>query len=73
MAKSVVKLVQGKSNYSLEKVRKLLSANNACYVLLTCDAPASDGKMNVEMSFDGDEMLASYLVENARQVFDNQT
>ena len=73
MAKPIVKLVHSKENCSLNKIRKSLSENYACYVLLTCDSPTPDGKMNVAMSFDGDEMLASFLVENARQVFDNQS
>ena len=72
MGKPIVKLVQSKGGYCIEKIRESLSENNACYVLLTCDAPARDGKMNVEMFFDGDETLAAFLVENARQVFDNQ-
>ncbi len=74
MAKEVVKLEQRFSKdykgYSLEKIRKSLSEHNACYVLITCGAPTDDGKMNVEMSYDGDEVLASYLVENAQQVLD---
>ena len=59
-------------DYSLEKIRKLLSENNACYVLITCKAPTLDGKMDVEMFYEGDEMLASYLVDNAQQVFDDR-
>jgi hypothetical protein len=69
MAKSIIEL----EKYSLEKIRKSLSENNACYVLITCNEPSKDGKMNVEMSYEGDEVLASYLVENAMQVFDNNT
>ena len=72
MAKPMIKLVHSKENCSLNKIKKTLSENYACYVLLTCDAPTLNGKMNVAMSFDGDETLASFLVENARQVFDNQ-
>lgn len=58
------------NEYSLETIRKSLSVNNACYVLITCTEPSDDGKMNVEMFYDGDEVLASYLVENAMQVFE---
>jgi hypothetical protein len=56
--------------YSLDEIRKSLSENNACYVLITCAAPSADGKMNVQMFYDGDEVLASYLVDNAQQAFD---
>ena len=75
MAKVVVKLKNGSSkdaNYSLEKIRKTLSDRYACYVLITCGSPTDDGKMNVEMSYEGDEILASYLVDNAQQVFDDR-
>ncbi|MBF8262688.1 MAG: hypothetical protein HW387_353 [Parachlamydiales bacterium] len=76
MKKSVVKLEQKTGNekkeYSLEQIRNALKENNACYVLITCTDPTSDGKMNVEMSYDGDEVLASYLVDNAQQVFDGR-
>jgi hypothetical protein len=76
MAKAVVKLEQKSSkdakDYSLDKIRKSLSENNACYVLITCAAPTGDGKMDVEMSYEGDEVLASYLVDNAQQVFDGR-
>lgn len=57
--------------YSLNEIRKSLSENNACYVLITCGAPSDDGKMDVQMSYEGDETLASYLLENAQQVFDD--
>jgi hypothetical protein len=76
MAREIVKLEQGSSkdskDYSLEKIRKSLSEHNACYVLITCKAPTQDGKMDVEMSYEGDEVLASYLVDNAQQVFDDR-
>lgn len=76
MAKEVVKLendpAEGSKNYSVEKIRKSLSENYACYVLITCKAPTPDGKMDVEMSYDGDEILAQYLLDNAQQVFDDR-
>jgi hypothetical protein len=74
MAKTVVKLESSKDSkeYSLDKIRKSLSENNACYVLITCKEPTLEGKMDVEMSYEGDEVLASYLVDNAQQVFDDR-
>lgn len=72
MSKPIVKLVPSKSSYSLDKIKKSLSEQSACYVLITCEEPECDGKMNVEMSFEGDEALAALLIENARQVFDNR-
>lgn len=72
MGKALVKLENNvASGYSLNKIKKTLGENNACYVLITCGSPSNDGKMEVEMSYEGDEVLAAYLVENAQQVFEN--
>jgi len=38
----------------------------ACKILITCDEPAADGKMSVEMTYEGDPSLASYLLERAQ-------
>jgi hypothetical protein len=43
-----------------------LKEDHACYVLITCGKPSADGKMNVEMTYEGDPILASYLLENAQ-------
>ncbi|PIS01221.1 MAG: hypothetical protein COT84_03600 [Chlamydiae bacterium CG10_big_fil_rev_8_21_14_0_10_35_9] len=51
-------------------MKKTLSKNHACYVLITCSDPSEDGKMDVEMSYDGDETLASYLLQSAQNIFD---
>lgn len=40
--------------------------NNACYVLITCGEPSVDGKMEVEMTYEGDASLAAYLIESAQ-------
>ena len=72
MAKKVVlrqKSCKNDDVYSLDEIRKSLSKNNACYVLITCADPSSDGKMDVQMFYDGDEILASYLVDSAQQAF----
>jgi hypothetical protein len=55
---------------TLSRMKKALKDQCACYVLITCTAPAADGKMEVEMDFEGDEDLAALLIENASQVFD---
>ncbi len=62
-----------KEEVSLQSIKKTLSKKNACYVLITCGPPQEDGKMQVEMSYDGDESLAAYLLESAQNVFDNQS
>lgn len=76
MVKAVVPLDESSKeskNYSLDKIKKILSENNACYVLITCADPTQDGEMQVEMSYGGDEVLAAYLIDNAQQVFDDRS
>ena len=55
-----------------KEIKKALGSKCACYVLITCTEPGVDGKMEVEMNYDGDETLAAFLVENAVQVFDDR-
>jgi hypothetical protein len=63
----------GKGNEEpLSRMKKVLRDQCACYVLITCTEPASDGKMEVAMDFEGDEDLAAFLVDNASQVFDTR-
>ncbi len=45
-------------------------ANNAaCRILITCAEPSPDGKMHVEMTFDGDNDLAALMIEKAQSYF----
>jgi len=59
--------------FDLEKIKEDLEKNHECYVLITCKPPSKDGKMNVELNYSGDEGLASYLVDGARDVFTQDT
>ena len=52
------------------KYKKMLDGKHACYVLITCDKPDKQGKMNVHFSYEGEEALASYLIEGAKQHFE---
>lgn len=54
----------------LSRIQDTLKDQCVCYVLITCSTPSKDGKMEVEMSFEGDEVLASFLVDGAAQAFD---
>jgi hypothetical protein len=38
----------------------------ACRIMISCTQPNVDGKMDVEMSYEGDPTLASYLLERAQ-------
>ncbi|MCI0382014.1 MAG: hypothetical protein L0207_03050 [Chlamydiae bacterium] len=56
-------------NFNSRRFRK---KRNACYVLITCEEPNSDGKMHVEMTYEGDTYLAAYLLENAQSILDDR-
>ena len=47
-------------------LKKELAKKHACYVLITCDAPSGDGKMQVEMSYEGDATLAACILQEAQ-------
>lgn len=49
---------------------KLLKEDQACCVMITCGQPSADGKMSVEMTYEGDPVLASFLLENAQGLID---
>jgi hypothetical protein len=69
MRKLAEKFFWSKQKSSIE-LKKELSENNSCYVLITCGEPSKDGKMDVEMSYGGDPILAAYLVESAQNIID---
>jgi len=48
-----------------------IASQHACRILITCALPQDDGKMNVEMSYEGDPALASYLLERARNYIEH--
>ncbi|MCX6986805.1 MAG: hypothetical protein NT065_01410 [Chlamydiae bacterium] len=47
-----------------------MSKNNECYVLIRCGKPSALGKMQVEMTYEGDPTLASYLIESASNIIE---
>lgn len=53
-----------------KRIRKKLSKDNVCYVLITCALPSDDGNMQVEMTYEGDAALASYLLVGAQSLID---
>lgn len=57
---------------ALAKIKNSLGNQCACCILITCSESATDGKMQVEMSFEGEESLAAFLIENASQIFDER-
>lgn len=55
-----------------EMLKEKLEKKYSCYVLLTCSDPNEKGNMNVEMSYNGDDVLASYLLQDAQNIFDDK-
>lgn len=54
------------------KIKAKLAKNHLCYVLLTCDDPKENGQMQVEMTCQGDPILASYMLLNAQDFIDHE-
>jgi hypothetical protein len=69
MSESISKTDSNANQILLNKIKGAVGKKCACFVLITCTEPASDGKMEVELHFEGDETLAAFLVDNASQVF----
>jgi hypothetical protein len=53
-----------------KKIRELLEKEYAGYVLVTCKQPVPNGQMEVEMTYEGDPILAAYLLEGAQGYLD---
>ncbi len=54
-----------------DKIRKILR-DHVGYVLVTCRPTELPGRMEVEVSYEGDPDLASYLVDGAQGYFENE-
>ncbi len=55
-----------------ERIKQTLAKNHACYVLITCDEASEDGLLQVQMSYEGDATVASYLLQDAQSFIDEQ-
>ncbi len=55
-----------------EEIKAELSKDHNCYVLVTCNTPTADGKMQVEMTYEGDPVLAAYLLQGAQTFLEEQ-
>ena len=56
---------------SRKHLQDVLETDPSCYVLITCGQPSEDGEMQVEMTYQGDVSMASYLLQGA-QIFIDQ-
>lgn len=51
---------------------RLLNEKTSCYVLITCGEPSESGEMQVEVTYQGDVALASYILQGAQTFFDQE-
>lgn len=57
---------------SRKHLQDVLAKNPPCYVLITCGDPCADGKLQVEMTYEGDTAVASYLLQGAQYYIDQE-
>lgn len=57
---------------SRKHLQEVLDKDPSCYVLITCGKPSPDGNMQVEMTYQGDTSLASYLIQGAQFYIDQE-
>ncbi len=55
---------------NLKHVHDVLAKNSACYVLIRCEDKKKNGEFQVEMSYEGDISVASYLLQGAQYFMD---
>lgn len=53
-------------------LKKKGKSRTICYVLITCSEAKKDGKMQVEMKYEGDKCLASYLIDSASKIMEGE-
>ncbi len=58
------------NNADRKRITKKLAKEHLCYVLITCEEPSENGNLQVEMSYEGDAALASYLLHGAQTIID---
>ncbi len=68
--RSVIYLLMKKIIRAEKTAKRKIGADCACYVLISCTRPDANGKIEVQMNYEGDESLASFLVASAAGAFD---
>ena len=56
----------------MSKMRRRVR-KNACKICISCKEPTEDGQMQVEMTCEGDEILAAYLLQNAQSLLEQKS
>lgn len=44
--------------------------NDGLFIMITCAAPSEDGKMQVEMTYEGDPFVLLYILKKAQEQFE---
>lgn len=55
----------------MKQQKKIQKKDETCYVLIRCGKPSADGKISVEMTYEGDPTLASFLLQSAQGFIDH--
>ena len=54
---------------NISKLKEALSSEELSFVLITCTKPSKEGKMDVEMDYEGDRDLIACLMKSAEKYF----
>ncbi len=57
----------------LSKIEKILKKESLeCYVLMVCNKSEASDELLVEMTYDGDEVLGCYMLDNAKAIMEQK-
>lgn len=70
-ARATVKLLEGEKNFH-DEVRTILRDDHVGYVLVTCRQTNQTGKLEVEVSYEGEPDMACYLIDGAQGYLENE-
>lgn len=57
-------------NTEINELKKILAEKQLSYVLITCTSPTNEGKMDIELDYQGDQDLLSYLIDSAKNIIE---
>jgi len=57
---------RNKGTWGVKKKIQKKDKDKACSIFISCGQPSEDGKLSVEMTYEGDPILASYLLKSAQ-------
>lgn len=57
---------------SLKHIQEVLQKDLSCCVLIACEHPSDGGAMQVELTYQGDPILATYLLQHAQGLIEEE-